>query len=65
MMNGFLISLMIIAGFLTILSLIMGVVAMIKGGEFNQKYGNKLMQMRVLFQGIALLILAFLMMSKS
>jgi len=29
-------------------------VAMVKGGEFNQKYGNKLMRMRVTLQGVAL-----------
>lgn len=27
---------------------------MAKGGEFNKKHGNKLMQARVLLQGVAL-----------
>ncbi len=27
---------------------------MIKGGEFNKKYGNRLMQARVVLQGVAL-----------
>ena len=31
-----------------------GIVSMIKGGEFNKKYGNKLMQARVMLQGLAL-----------
>jgi hypothetical protein len=27
---------------------------MVKGGEFNKKYGNKLMRLRVTLQGVAL-----------
>ena len=48
--------------FLTALALGTGIVLMAKGGELNQKYGNKLMQARVWMQGIAigLLALAFL-----
>lgn len=38
--------------------LVVGLVAMIKGGEFNAKYGNKLMQARVYLQGLALGLLA-------
>ena len=45
---------------LTLGSLMVGVVSMGKAGEFNRKYGNKLMRMRVFFQlaTIACLILA-------
>ena len=35
---------------LTLSSLLVGVVSMGKAGEFNRKYGNKLMQLRVFFQ---------------
>lgn len=35
-----------------------GVFSMIKGGDFNKKYGNKLMQARVMLQGLALGLLA-------
>lgn len=42
----------------TLLILIVGVVGFAANGEFNRKYGNKLMRMRVLFQGIAILIFA-------
>jgi len=45
---------MLISMVLVLLSLIVGLVAMVKGGEFNQKYGNKLMRMRVTLQGVAL-----------
>jgi hypothetical protein len=34
----------------TLASLMVGVVSMGKAGDFNRKYGNKLMRMRVLFQ---------------
>ena len=46
--------LMLISMALVLLSLIVGMVAMVKGGEFNEKYGNKLMRMRVTLQGVAL-----------
>lgn len=35
-----------------------GVISMAKGGDFNKKYGNKLMQARVASQTIALILLA-------
>ncbi len=35
----------------------LGIFSMLKGGEFNEKYGNKLMQARVVLQGLALLML--------
>jgi Hypoxia induced protein conserved region len=34
--------------------LLMGVFSMAKGGEFNKKYGNRLMQARVILQAVAL-----------
>lgn len=36
----------------------LGLFAMAKGGEFNEKHGNKLMRMRVMLQGLALALLA-------
>ena len=38
--------------------LIVGIVGFIQGGEFNKKYGNKLMQARVILQGVALALIA-------
>ena len=49
---------MIFAMFLALGSLLVGVVSMAKGGEFNRKYGNKLMKARVMLQGLAVLLLA-------
>jgi hypothetical protein len=45
---------------LTLASLMIGVFSMGKAGEFNRKYSNKLMRMRVMFQllTVASLILA-------
>ena len=43
---------------LTVLVLFSGLIAMVRGGEFNKKYGNKLMRLRVLFQAIAIVIFA-------
>ena len=57
MTNLFLI-LMILAMASVLGVLIIGIIAMIKGGEFNKKYGNRLMQARVMLQGLALAFFA-------
>lgn len=54
---------MVIAMLLALGSLIVGIVSMARGGEFNKKYGNKLMQARVYMQGIALVLFAIAMLS--
>lgn len=54
---------MIIAMLLTLAVLATGMVSMIKGGEFNAKYGNKLMRARVIMQGIALAFFALAIMT--
>lgn len=41
-------------------ALILGLVSMVKGGDFNKKYSNKLMQARVILQAMALAFLALL-----
>lgn len=48
---------------LTLLVLVAGLIVMIKGGKLNEKWGNKLMFLRVTAQAIAigLLGLIFLM----
>ena len=37
--------------------LILGIGTLFKGGEYSKKYSNKLMQYRVLFQFIAIIVL--------
>ncbi len=41
----------------TVIVLIAGVIAMLRGGEFNRKYGNKLMRARVAVQVLAIALL--------
>ena len=61
-MNSFFIFSMFIAMAAVLGVLVLGIISMVKGGEFNKKYANKLMQARVMLQGVALamLVLAFL-----
>lgn len=49
---------MVLAMISVLAVLITGIVSMIKGGAFNEKYGNKLMRARVYLQGAALALLA-------
>ncbi len=47
----------LIALLITLGILLTGVIGMARGGEFNQKYGNKLMRMRVIAQFSALMLM--------
>lgn len=40
--------------------LLMGVGLMMKGGDMNRKYGNKLMVARVTLQGLTILVIGIL-----
>lgn len=62
-MSGFFFTAMLVAMFLTLAVLATGIISMIKGGEFNAKYGNKLMRMRVMMQGIAIALFALAIMA--
>ena len=53
-MNSLFPFLVALAALMTLGILVAGMVAMIRGGEFNRKYGNKLMQWRVMAQVVAL-----------
>lgn len=57
--------LLIIAMCATLVSLVLGLTVMAKGGELNQKYGNKMMRLRVVLQGIALVLFALTIMTKA
>lgn len=41
-------------------SLFLGIFSMIKGGAFNEKYGNRLMRARVGFQALTVVLLLLL-----
>ena len=61
-MNVFII-MMIVAMFATLASLGVGLFSMVKGGDFNKKHGNKIMQLRVTLQGLAILFFALAFMT--
>lgn len=55
-MTSFFLILLVLAMLAVLASLFVGLFAMARGGEFNAKYGNRLMRLRVLFQGVAVLM---------
>ena len=56
------IPIMIIVGLiLTFIVLIIGLISMLSKGDFNKKYSNKLMRLRVLAQGIIILIFSIVL----
>ncbi|HLG89263.1 MAG TPA: twin transmembrane helix small protein [Alphaproteobacteria bacterium] len=59
-MFNILLILMLAFAFATVGVLFTGIVSMFRGGEFNRRYGNKLMRARVILQGITLVLLALL-----
>ena len=50
-------TLVVIALVATLVVLLSGVVVMTKGGEFNRKWGNKLMRARIAMQALAIALL--------
>ena len=56
-MSSWLPVLIVIAALMTLGVLFVGIGGFVKGGRFNSKWGNKLMQARVLFQLVAVLLL--------
>jgi len=63
-MANFLLVLLIIFMALALGSLLVGVFAMGKGGDFNKKNSNKLMRYRVLFQALAVLFFVLYMLAR-
>lgn len=58
--------LVVIAILLTLTVLMIGLGSFLKGGEFNKKYANKLMRLRIVMQAIAIiLILIFVALNRS
>jgi hypothetical protein len=44
-----------------VIVLAMGIVGMLRGGEFNRRNANKLMRLRVATQGVTILLFAIFM----
>lgn len=60
-MSGFLVPLLIFAMLATLGVLFFGIISMARGGDFNLKYGNKIMRARIVLQALALAIFAIIM----
>jgi len=60
-MSGVVVFLMVVALLTTLGVLFAGLITMARGGEFNRKYGNKLMRLRVIAQFTAILLFALAM----
>lgn len=60
-MQAFAIFLMVVAMIMTVGILFAGIFSMTKGGEFNNRWGNKLMRMRVIMQMVAIALFAIAM----
>jgi hypothetical protein len=56
--------LIIIGLVLVFIVLVIGLVSMLSKGDFNKKYSNKLMRLRVITQGIIILIFALVFLIK-
>jgi len=58
--------LIVVAILAVVVVLMIGLGSFTKGGEFNRKYGNKLMRLRIIGQAIAIvLILIFVFLRQS
>lgn len=51
----------VIATAAVLIVLIIGLVSMMRGGDFNDRNANRLMRLRVIFQGVAALAIGALM----
>jgi hypothetical protein len=57
--------LMLIAMAATAGVLLTGIAGFLRGGQFNERYGNRLMQARVALQFVAVLLLGLLFLTQS
>lgn len=64
-MNGVLTTLLFVAMGSVVLALCTGLYSMMRGGEFNKKYGNKLMRARVILQFVALVLFALVLITSN
>ena len=55
--------LLFVAMLATLGVLVVGLAGFFHGGEFNRKYGNRLMRARVALQALALVLLALVLMT--
>jgi len=59
-MNDVILVLLAVTLAVVVIVLLTGVVGMARGGDFNARYGNKLMRLRVILQGLAIVLFILL-----
>ena len=64
-MNGVILILLAVTLAAVVIVLLTGVAGMARGGDFNAKYGNKLMRLRVILQGLAVVLFLLLLVTTS
>jgi hypothetical protein len=64
-MNNVILILLAIILAAVVIVLLTGVVGMARGGDFNARYGNKLMRLWVLLQGLAIVLFILLVVTSS
>lgn len=64
-MESLLIILLVISLVVVLGVLFMGLFTFVKGGEFNRKYGNRLMQLRVTAQAVAVVLVLLLILVRT
>ena len=57
--------LLFVAMLATLAVLVVGLAGFFRGGEFNRKYGNRLMRARVALQALALVLLVLLLWARA
>jgi len=62
-MNTVILILLAITLAAVVIVLLSGVIGMARGGDFNAKYGNKLMRLRVILQGLAVVLFLLLVLT--
>ncbi|NKB48300.1 MAG: twin transmembrane helix small protein [Alphaproteobacteria bacterium] len=64
-MNTVIITLLAITLVAIVIVLLTGIIGMGRGGDFNAKYGNKLMRARVILQGLAIVLFLLLLVTSN
>lgn len=63
-MASFLLILTIIGLAATLITLLVGVFSMARAGEFNKRYSNKLMRLRVMAQGFTVIVFVLYLLAR-
>ena len=63
-MASFLLVLTLIGLAATLLTLFVGVFSMARAGEFNKRYSNKLMRLRVILQGFTVVVFVLYLLAR-